>query len=115
MSTALVLEGGALRGVYTAGVLDILLENDIEINCVIGVSAGALNGMNYVSKQIGRAAQINIENCNNPKYIGYKAIKKNKGLIGFDYLFGEISQKINPFDEKTFRSNKLPDRRTYFF
>ena len=52
MKTALVLEGGALRGVYTAGVLDVLMEKNIQVDNVIGVSAGALNGMNYISHQI---------------------------------------------------------------
>ena len=57
MKTCLVLEGGALRGIYTAGVLDVLLENHVEIDTVIGVSAGALFGINYVSKQKGRSPQ----------------------------------------------------------
>ena len=102
----LVLEGGAMRSPYTSGVLDVLMDNNIEIECTVGVSAGALTGSNYVSKQRGRTANINIEYCNDPKYIGVKAIKNNKGLVGFDYLFGEISQYKVPFDEKTFNESK---------
>ena len=56
MKTALVLEGGALRGVYTAGVLDVLMEKNIQVDHVIGVSAGALNGMNYISYQIRKGS-----------------------------------------------------------
>lgn len=103
---AIVLEGGALRGIYSAGVLDALLESDIDVQCLIGVSAGALNGMNYISNQKGRSAKINIEYCNDPQYIGRKAIARSKGIIGFDYLFEDISKKLIPFDEKTFTESK---------
>ena len=104
--TALVLEGGAMRSLYTSGVLDVLMENNIDFDSVIGVSAGALTGANYVSKQIGRSAKINIEYCNDSKYIGIKAIKSSKGLVGFDYLFNEISEKLVPFDKETFNNSK---------
>ena len=102
----LVLEGGALRGVYTAGVLDVLMKYNIEANYVLGVSAGALNGMNYISKQPKRSMQINVDYCDNPRYIGYKALRKERGLIGYNYLFNEISTKVNPFDLETFKSSK---------
>lgn len=103
--TALVLEGGAMRSLYTSGVLDIFMENDIKVDALIGVSAGALTGANYISKQIGRSAKINIEYCDNPNYIGIKALKKSKGWFGFDYLFNEISKNEVPFDEETFNKN----------
>lgn len=107
MRTALVLEGGALRGVYTSGVLDAFLEEDLPVDCVVGVSAGALNAMNYVSGQKGRSAQINLTYCDNPKYIGREAIARSKGIIGFDYLFNEISKKEVPFDEEAFSKSKI--------
>ena len=106
IKAALVLEGGALRGMYTSGVLDTFLEHNMEFECVVGVSAGALNGMNYISKQKGRSARINLEYCNNPKYIGRKAILKNKGIIGYDYLFGDISKKEIPFNYEAFEKTK---------
>ena len=102
----LILEGGALRSLYTSGVLDVLMKYKIEANYVVGVSAGALTGMNYVAKQLGRSAKINIENCNNPRYIGMKALRKEKGIIGYDYLFNEISKKEYPFDYETFKFSK---------
>ena len=74
----LILEGGALRSVYTSGVLDVLMKYNIEANYVLGVSAGALTGMNYISKQPKRSAKINIEYCDNPRYIGRKALRKRK-------------------------------------
>ena len=89
----LILEGGALRSQYTSGVLDVLMKYNIEANYVLGVSAGALTGMNYVAKQEGRSAKLNIEYCDNPRCIGIKAIKKEKGPIGIGYFFTEISKK----------------------
>ena len=80
----LVLEGGAFRALYTEGVLDVLMENDINFECVVGVSAGALNGCNYVAGQIGRAALINLTYRHDERFVGPKAFLKNKGVIGFD-------------------------------
>lgn len=104
IKVALVLEGGALRGMYTSGVLDTFLKNNMEFECVAGVSAGALNAMSYISKQPGRSAKINLEYCDDPRYIGRKAFIKNKGIIGYDYLFGDISENKVPFDYKSFEN-----------
>lgn len=81
--SVLVLEGGAMRSLFTSGVLDVFMENNINIDCTVGVSAGALVGSNYVSNQKGRTANININYCKDSKYIGVKAIKENKGLVRF--------------------------------
>lgn len=104
IKAALVLEGGALRGMYTSGVLDTFLKKNMEFECVAGVSAGALNAMSYISKQPGRSAKINLEYCDDPRYIGRKAFIKNKGIIGYDYLFGDISENKVPFDYKSFEN-----------
>ena len=104
IKAALVLEGGALRGMYTSGVLDSFLKNNMEFECVAGVSAGALNAMSYISNQPGRSAKINLEYCDDPRYIGRKAFIKNKGIIGYDYLFGDISENKVPFDYKSFEN-----------
>lgn len=104
IKAALVLEGGALRGMYTSGVLDTFLKNNMEFECVAGVSAGALNAMSHISKQPGRSAKINLEYCDDPRYIGRKAFIKNKGIIGYDYLFGDISENKVPFDYKSFEN-----------
>lgn len=101
----LVLEGGAFRGVYTSGVLDCLMQNDINISDVIGVSAGALNGANYVSGNIGRSAICNLRHRHDPKWVGYKALVKNKGIIGFDFAFGEFNKEI-PFNQERFLQGK---------
>ncbi len=102
----LILEGGALRSLYTSGVLDVLMKYNVEAKRVMGVSAGALTGMNYVSKQPKRTATINIENCDNSRYIGLKALRKEKGLIGYDYLFNDIFKDKDPFDYETFKNSK---------
>lgn len=97
----IVLEGGAFRGMYSEGVLDFLMEQDINFECSIGVSAGAMNAMNYISGQIGRSARVNLEYRHDRRYVGWDALKHEKGFIGFDYVFHELS-KIYPFDEKRF-------------
>lgn len=101
------LEGGAFRGVYTSGVLDALMEADINFQCTVGVSAGALNGINYVAGQIGRSARINLKYRHDPEYIGPKAYKANKGIIGFDFVLKRVN-RFDPFDFKTFNR---PERR----
>ncbi len=87
----LVLEGGAFRGLYTAGVIDALMQNDINLSCTIGVSAGALNGLNYVSGNIGRSARINLRYRHDSRYVGIKAYQHNKGIIGFDFVLDQIN------------------------
>ena len=96
----LVLEGGAFRGLYSEGVLDALMLAGINAECTIGVSAGAMNGMNYVSGQIGRAARINLTYRHDSRYIGLKAIKTNKGVVGFDFVMNQIDEEA--FDEEAF-------------
>lgn len=86
----LVLEGGAFRGIYTSGILDFLMQHDINFECVVGVSAGALNGVNYVAGQIGRAAHINLRYRNDPRYVGRKCYATNGGVIGFDFILGDM-------------------------
>lgn len=93
----LVLEGGAFRGLYTSGVLDALLEANINMQTVIGVSAGALNGVNYCAGQIGRAARLNLRYRHDSRYVGKKALLKDKGIIGFDFIINE-AQKEEPLD-----------------
>jgi len=101
------LEGGAFRGVYTSGVLDALMENDINFKCVIGVSAGALNGYNYVSGQIGRSGWINLAHRHDSKYVGGRAFLHSKSPLNLDYLFNEVA-KDWPFDQERFDN---PERR----
>ena len=95
----MVLEGGAFRGVYTSGVLDALMQANINLQTTIGVSAGALVGLNYVSGQIGRAARMNLLLRHDDRYVGITAMKNNKGVIGFDYMFSDDIDGVEPFDK----------------
>ena len=90
----LVLEGGSFRGLYTTGVLDVLMENGIHIQTTIGTSAGALNGYNYVAGEMGRAAKINLSYRHDRRYIGPKTLAKNRGVIGFDFLLDQVEEEL---------------------
>ena len=102
----LVLEGGAMRGLYTAGVLDVFLDNDIKIDGIVGVSAGALFGCNYVSKQSGRVLRYNLKYLNDKRYISTHSLIKTGNIINTEFAFHEIPQKLDIFDNKTFKKSK---------
>ena len=101
----LVLEGGAFRAIYAEGVIDYLQQQDINFECVIGVSAGAMNGYNYVAGQIGRSARINLRYRHDHNYVGIKPLVKDRGVIGFNYIFGDL-EHVEPFDFKRFEDPK---------
>ena len=100
-STALLLEGGSLRGLYTAGTLDTLMEREIYFPAVAGVSAGALNAVNYVAHQPGRSASINLRYRKDPRYFGPMAAFHGGSLFGLNFMLKDLSQSI-PFDYDTF-------------
>ena len=103
----LVLEGGAFRGVYTEGVIDMLMLAGLNFQTTIGTSAGALNGLNYVAGQIGRGARMNLLYRHDQRYVGVTAMRRNKGVIGFDFMFGDAMEAIEPFDmERLMRGDR---------
>lgn len=102
----LVLEGGGLRGIYTAGVLEYLMENDIYIPYVIGVSAGACMGASYLSRQPGRNKTVNLEFLHDKRYLSYSNYIKNRELFGMDFIFDEIPNKLVPFDTSSLIDGK---------
>lgn len=104
LNAALVLEGGSLRSLYTAGVLDVFLENNIEFSCIIAVSAGSLTAANYISKQKLRSAKINILHSNKSKYYGIKQFITKKNA--FNYLFNKPINHIYPYDENALLGSK---------
>lgn len=104
-SGCVVVEGGGFRGIYAAAALDALMENDINLSCLVGVSAGALNGMNYISGQIGRAATITLNHRPDKNYVGLLPYIKDRGIFGFGYAFGELMERY-PFDWERFNSGK---------
>lgn len=103
----LVLEGGAFRGLYTQGVLDAWMEEGLNFQCTIGVSAGALAGLNYLSGQIGRSARANLSSRHNSDYIGAGAVVKSLSLIRLDFLLKDYNA-IEKLDHIRFLS---PSRR----
>lgn len=105
MSIGLVLEGGAMRGLYTAGVLDVFLDNNIKVDGIIGVSAGVLFGVNYVSKQKGRAIRYNKKFANDKRYMGMRSFITTGNIINKDFAYYEIPFKIDVFDEETFEKS----------
>ncbi|MBT2757134.1 patatin family protein [Mesobacillus foraminis] len=106
VDAGLVLEGGGMRGVYTAGVLEYLLEKDISFPYVIGVSAGAAMAASYLSKQKGRNKRVNIELIKDPRYLSWRNYFKNRQLFGMDFIFDEIPNKLVPFDyDEFYKSN----------
>ena len=107
MKTGLVLEGGAMRGLFTAGVTDVMMENDIKFDGAIGVSAGAAFGCNYKSHQIGRAIRYNIKYCNDERYCGFKTLLKTGDIYGVDFCYREIPQNLDVFDVETFQKNPM--------
>ncbi len=97
----LVLEGGAFRGLYSQGVMDALMKNNLNFECTIGVSAGAMGGMNYVSGQIGRSARINLEFRHDQDYIGAIAFLHSHSPLNLDFAIRK-NEKLEPFDETAF-------------
>ena len=107
MKVGLVLEGGALRGIYTAGVLDVLLKENIKVDTIIGVSAGALFGVNYKSNQPGRAIRYNLKYCNNKNYISYYSFFTTGNIVNKDFCFNKLVNELDPFDYETFAKSKI--------
>ena len=105
MSIGLVLEGGAMRGLYTAGVLDVFLDNNIKVDGIIGVSAGVLFGVNYLSKQKGRAIRYNKKFAKDKRYMGMRSFITTGNIINKDFAYYEIPLKIDIFDEETFEKS----------
>lgn len=101
----LVLEGGGMRGVFTCGVLDYFMDNDIYFPYAIGVSAGACNGLSFMSRQRGRAKYSNIDLLAKYKYIGIKHFIKKRNIMDFDLLFDQFPNHIIPYDYNTYFSS----------
>lgn len=104
--TGLVLEGGGMRGVFTGGVIRYLMEHDIYIPYVIGVSAGACNGSSYISRQIDRNRITNIDFIRHPEYISMKRFLTKRELFGMDFIFDKLPNELAPFDFETFNQAK---------
>lgn len=107
MKTGIVLEGGAMRGMFTAGVLDIFIENKVQFDGAIGVSAGAVFGCNLKSLQPGRVIRYNKRFCRNWRYCSLKSWRKTGDLYGADFCYNQLPYRLDPFDIAAYRSNPL--------
>ena len=107
MKTALIMEGGAMRGMFTCGVLDVFLENGIRFDGAAGISAGAVFGCNFKSEQTGRAIRYNKKYCKDPRYCSIQSLIRTGDLYGADFCYREIPDVLDPFDRVAFRDNPL--------
>ena len=107
MKTGLIMEGGAMRGMFTAGVLDVLMENGLVTDGAIGVSAGAVFGCNYKSHQIGRVIRYNTEYCNDKRYASFKNLFKTGNLYSEQFCYHQVPEKLDPFNEAAFAASPM--------
>ena len=103
----LVLEGGAMRGLFTAGVLDVLLENGVTFDGAVGVSAGAVFGCNYKSRQAGRVLRYNTRYCKDPRYCSLRSLIKTGDLYGADFCYRQLPEELDLFDTQTYEQNPM--------
>ncbi len=108
MKIGLVLEGGAMRGMYTAGVLDTLMEQGIEFDGIVGVSAGALFGINYLSRQKGRVIRYNKRFNSDKNYMGLRPLLREGNIVSTKYAYEDVPHIYDPFDDETYRQSKVP-------
>ena len=107
MSTALVLEGGAKRGIYTAGFLDVLLENGLFADAAFGVSAGAIHGCTYAAKQIGRSIRYNLKYGNDPRFGSFQNWLKTGNVVDTEFCYHTLPDTLDPFDHQTFETSGI--------
>ena len=108
MKVGLVLEGGAMRRMYTAGVLDVFLEKCISVDAVVGVSAGALFGVNYLSRQKGRVIRYNKRFNSDKNYMGLRPLLREGNIVSTKYAYEEVPRKLDPFDDESYKKSGIP-------
>ncbi|MGN0228844.1 MAG: patatin family protein, partial [Muribaculaceae bacterium] len=101
------LEGGALRGLFSAGVIDVMMENGIDFEGVIGVSAGSNFGCNYKSRQPGRVIRYNVRFANDSRYMGWRSLLTTGNLVGAEFAYHYMPLKLDVFDIATFESDPM--------
>ena len=105
--TALILEGGAMRGLYSAGVLDVFMKNNISVDVIYGVSAGALFGLNYKSSQIGRAIRYNLKYAHEKNYMGLYSLITTGDVMNRDFCFNKLVYELDRLDFETYKNNPV--------
>lgn len=107
MRVGLVLEGGAMRALFTAGVLDVFLDEQIKIDGIVAVSAGVLFGVNFPSKQRGRSLRYNLKYLNDPRYMGWRSLLRTGNIVSKDFAFYTLPFTLDPFDWETFNHSGI--------
>ena len=107
MKYGIVLEGGALRGLFTAGVLDVFMENSIAFDGAVGVSAGACFGCNIKSGQIGRSIRYNLRFANDKRYCSVDSLVRTGDMFGAEFCYHTIPDKLDIFDKTAFDSSPM--------
>lgn len=102
MKTGIVCEGGGMRGVFTSGVLQSFMDSGFMADVLVGVSAGASNGVSYVSGQKDRGYRTNVDYAGDKRYVSKRNFLKTGSIFGMDFVFGEIPEKLDPFDYQAF-------------
>lgn len=105
--TGLVLEGGGMRGIYTAGVLDVFMEHNVRFDGVIGVSAGAIHGCSYVSGQKGRNIRYYKKYCNDERFMSWKNWLKTGELVNEQFCYHDLPERVEPFDYEAFEKSGM--------
>lgn len=107
MKIGLVLEGGAMRGMFTAGVLDVLLDEQIAVDGAVTVSAGALFGINYPAKQRGRVLRYNLKYLHDKRYMGWHSLFTTGNVVNKAFAFYKLPFTLDPFDQATFVASQI--------
>lgn len=107
MKTGLILEGGGMRGLFTAGVLDVMMERGIRVDGIVGVSAGACFGCNYVSNQPGRVIRYNLKMKDEPRYMGIRNILRTGNLLDAEFAYHTLPDVLDPFDKEAFARSRV--------
>lgn len=107
LNVNLILEGGAMRGQFTAGVLDFFMDQGLWCKNVIGTSAGALNGYNYVAGELGRTCFLNTKYCDDSRYLSMKNFVRTGNALGNEFVFHDIPETLEPFNFEAFRESPM--------
>lgn len=107
MSVGMVLEGGGMRGLYTAGALDRMLDEEIKVNGMVTVSAGALFGINYASQQRGRALRYNKDYINDKRYISIRNLLTTGNIVSKEFAYYTVPFELDIFDEEAFKKSGI--------
>lgn len=107
MKKGLILEGGGMRALFTAGILDVMMEERITVDGTVGVSAGATFGCNYKSVQPGRPLRYNLRFMKDPRYMGWRTLLKDGNLVSAEFSYHTMPTELDIFDAETFAANPM--------